>query len=127
MIKLLGRARRLQQAFSMVEELKAEQKLRPNIQVYTCLMQACFNNRQLGKALRVHDQCVDEGCHLDERAYSALVSGCLQAGNPEKAAEVVRCAFGLPGHGMRQGGQLPGVDARCVQEVLGKLKASGCS
>jgi len=125
MIKLLGRQRRLNQAFAMVEGLIKDQGIRPNIQVYTCLMQACFSNKQLGKALAVHDQCVDSGCALDEKAYVALASGCVQARAPEKAADVVRCAFALPGHSLQQGKGAPGVDARCLQDVLGKLRASG--
>merc|ERR1719198_2317977 len=125
MIKLLGRQRRLSQAFAMVEGLIKDQGIRPNIQVYTCLMQACFSNKQLGKALAVHDQCVESGCALDEKAYVALASGCVQARAPEKAADVVRCAFALPGHSLQQGKGAPGVDARCLQEVLNKLRTSG--
>jgi len=121
MVKLLGRARRLGQAFSMVKSLSEEHGFRPNIQVYTCLMQACFNNRHMGKALALHDQIVAEGCVLDQKAYVALVRGCLQAGAVDKAVEVVRCAHRLSGHSMRvSDGPAPGVDARCIDEVLAK-------
>merc|ERR1719335_27116 len=47
LVKLLGRSRRLDQAFKTVEELSATLGLKPNIQVYTCLLQACIHNRQL--------------------------------------------------------------------------------
>merc|ERR1719378_651654 len=66
MVKLLGRARRLTQAFEMVKSLCAEHGFRANVQVYTCLMQACFQNRQLGKALALHDQSVEDGCVFDQ-------------------------------------------------------------
>jgi pentatricopeptide repeat protein len=52
LVKLLGRCRMLSQAFTMVESLTKEYSFRPNIQVYTCMIQACFQNRQKGLALR---------------------------------------------------------------------------
>merc|ERR1719298_316743 len=44
LVKLLGRARRLNQAFAIVEEMCSAHGIRANIQVYTCLMQACIYN-----------------------------------------------------------------------------------
>merc|ERR1719473_1614709 len=73
MVKLLGRARRLNQAFSMVKSVCEEHGFRANIQVYTCLIQACFHNRQMTKALALHDQVVEEGCLLDQKVYVSLV------------------------------------------------------
>jgi pentatricopeptide repeat protein len=125
MIKLLGRAKHLSKAFDMLQEAKRK-GVRPNIQVWTCLMQACFHNRQLKKALAVHDECVDDGCLLDEKAYTSLARGCMQAGAVETAVEVVRCASGLSGHGLRQAKVAPqGVDAKCLQEILKKLEMGG--
>jgi len=122
MVKLLGRARRLNQAFTMVTGLCDEHNFRANIQVYTCLIQACFHNRQPMKALGLHDQLVKEGCVPDQKTYVALVRGCLQAGLVDKAAEVVRCAFHCGDHGMLHArGAAPGVDAACLHEVISKL------
>merc|ERR1719218_331962 len=84
MVKLLGRARRLNQAFTMVKTVCDEHGFRANVQVYTCLIQACFHNRQMAKALALHDHIVDEGCLLDQKVYVALVRGCLQAGAVDK-------------------------------------------
>ena len=41
MLKLLGYVRRLYQAFQLVEDLSNQNGFRPNVQVYTCLTQAC--------------------------------------------------------------------------------------
>merc|ERR1719456_1423866 len=41
LVKLLGRAKRVNEAFKVVDDLTAQHGLRPNIQVYTCLIQAC--------------------------------------------------------------------------------------
>lgn len=126
MIKLLGRSKRLGQAFAMLKDMTANNAFRPNIQVYTCLMQACFHNKQLGQALALHDTCVDQNCKLDEMAYTSLARGCIQAGALDKAVQVVRCANAIPGHGLRAAtGPAPGVDARCVEELLKKLNTSG--
>mmetsp|Transcript_49838 Transcript_49838/g.131726 ORF Transcript_49838/g.131726 Transcript_49838/m.131726 type:complete len:822 (-) Transcript_49838:39-2504(-) len=120
--KLLGRARRLSKALTMVETISKEYGFQPNIQVYTCLMQACFHNRQLGMAVQLHDKIVREGILPDERTYTVLVRGFLQAGATDKAAEVLRCAFHLPGHGLLQApGSPAGVDACCSAEVLSAL------
>jgi len=122
MVKLLGRGRRLNQAFSMVKSVCQEHGFRANVQVYTCLIQACFHNRQTAKAVALHDQVVEEGCAFDQKAYIVLARGCLMAGAADRAAEVIRCAHHVPGHGLRQGsGRAPGVDSRCLEEVLAKL------
>jgi pentatricopeptide repeat protein len=122
LVKLLGRSRRLPQAFTMVETLCSEHGFRANIQVYTCLMQACFHNRQPGKALALHDQIVREGCSPDQKTYVALARGCLQAGIVDKAAEVVRCAHHLSGHNLTPTrGNPPGVDNKCLEDVLSRL------
>merc|ERR1740139_329552 len=73
MVKLLGRARRLNQAFTMVKGLCDEHNFRANIQVYTCLIQACFHNRHPMKALALHDQLVEARCIPDQKTYVALV------------------------------------------------------
>jgi pentatricopeptide repeat protein len=126
MIKLLGRSKRLTQAFEMLKDMTANNAFRPNIQVYTCLMQACFHNKQLGQALALHDKCVDENCKLDEMAYTSLARGCIQAGALDKAVQVVRCANAIPGHGLRiAAGPAPGIDARCVEDLVKKLHSSG--
>merc|ERR1719327_358437 len=95
LVKLMGRCRRLNQAFSILEDISWEHGLKVNIQVYTCLIQACFNNRQTAKALAVHDQMVKEGLLPDEMTYSVLVKGCLQASLVDKAVQLTKCAYGL--------------------------------
>jgi pentatricopeptide repeat protein len=122
LVRLLGRTRRLPQAFAMVETLCSEHGIRANIQVYTCLMQACFHNRQPGKALALHDRIVREGCNPDRKAYGVLVEGCVRAGNVNKAAEVVRCAYHLPGHNLiATRGSPVGVSDKDLRAVLSRL------
>merc|ERR1719405_113573 len=126
-VKLMGRARRLNQAFSIVEDLSAAHGFRPNVHVYTSLVQACIQNRKLDRAVGVHDTMVEEsGCQPDEKFYSALVRGCLQSGSLEKAVAVVRCAHHLPGSGLTTSRGFPvGLETRVLDEVIAKLKAGG--
>merc|ERR1719199_1241659 len=87
LVKLMGRCKRLNQAFSLIEEISHEYNLKINIQVYTCLIQACFNNRQPAKAVALHDQIIKEGLLPDEMTYTVLMKGCLQAGLSDRAAQ----------------------------------------
>merc|ERR1719171_2604661 len=127
LVKLLGRARRLNQAFAIVEEMCSAHGLRANVHVYTCLVQACFQNRQAERALAVHDAMVSEaGCQPDQKFYSSLARGCAQAGALGKAAAVIRCAHHLPGHDMATSKGAPhGVEAKVLEEVVMKLNAGG--
>jgi len=127
LVKLLGHARRLDQAFKMMEDLSTQNGFRPNVQVYTCLVQACILNRRLEKALGLHETMLaDEGCRVDDKFYAVLARGCLQLHQPLKAAEVVRAAYQLPGHDLgchtRRGAPV-GVDMRGLEEVAARLQA----
>merc|ERR1719311_1798623 len=128
LVKLLGHARRLNQAFSMVEDLSKTNGFRPNVQVYTCLTQACITNRRLEKAMALHDTMVaDAGCSSDEKFYAVLARGCLQLQAPLKAVEVVRAAYQLPGHSLATPARQTrpvGVEVRALEEVFTRLQAS---
>merc|ERR1719160_715997 len=125
LVKLLGRSRRLNQAFSMVEETCKRFDLQANIHVYTCLIYACFQNRQLPRALQLHDSMITEaGVEPDERTYAVLARGCLQAGSIEKAANVVRAAYRLNPQGLVMPHRAPGVEVRALEEVMNALSAS---
>jgi len=87
LVKLMGRCKRLNQAFTLVEDIRQEYGLKVNIQVYTCLIQACFNNRQASKAVALHEQIIKEGLLPDEMTYTVLMKGCLQAGLNDRVAQ----------------------------------------
>merc|ERR1719281_173519 len=125
LVKLLGRSRRLNQAFSMVEETCKRFDLQANIHVYTCLIFACFQNRQMPRALQLHDSMITEaGVEPDERTYSVLARGCLGAGSLDKAANVVRAAYRLSPQGMVMPKSAPGIEPRALEEVMAALSTS---
>merc|ERR1719160_2464275 len=126
LVKLMGRARRLDQAFTLIEDLCATHGFRPNIQVYPCLIQACIHNHKVDRALQLHDTMIEEaGCQPDQKLYSALGRGCLQAGFLQKAAKVVRVAYLLPGHDMATSkwGNAAGVESRLLEEIVSALNS----
>merc|ERR1719343_1219956 len=130
LVKLLGHARRLNQAFRLVEDMSKQNGFRPNVQVYTCLVQACILNRKLERALSLHDTMVaDVGSAIDDKFYAVLAKGCLQLHQPLKAVEIVRAAYQLPGHGLaasaKKNGAHVGVEARTLEELAGRLQSGG--
>merc|ERR1719217_693473 len=125
LVKLLGRVRRLNQAFAIMEDLSKRYGFKPNIQVYTCLMQACIQNRKLDRALALHDTMVAAGCNPDEKMYTGLVRGCLQLHAPQKAADVARAAHHLPGSTLavsKKGFAPAGVERQVMVEVWASLQ-----
>jgi pentatricopeptide repeat protein len=129
LVKLLGHARRLNQAFRMVEDLSTQHGFRPNVQVYTCLVQACVLNRRLEKAIALMQTLADSGCATDEKFFAVLARGCLQLHQPLKAVEVVRAAYRLPGHSLpestRPNARPIGIETRALEEVASRLQAGG--
>merc|ERR1719191_230318 len=126
LVKLMGRARRLDQAFALIDDLCTAHGFRPNIQVYTCLIEACIHNRQVDRALQLHDTMIEEaGCQPDEKLYTVLGRGCLQAGFSQKAAKVIRVAYQLPGHDMAtcKWGSSVGVEVKLLEEVVSTLSS----
>jgi len=124
LVKLLGRGKRVKEAFKMVEDLTGKYGLRPNIQVYTCLIQACLNNRQLDRAIAAHDKMVaDSHCKPDERAYTALVRGCLQANGLDQALYALRYAYCLRADQPQGRQPVPGVESDLLVEVVARLRA----
>jgi len=125
LVKLLGRSRRLNQAFTIVEETCKRFDLQANIHVYTCLLYACFQNRQLPRALKLHDSMITEaGVEPDAKTYAVLARGCVQAGSLDKAAQVVRAAYRLNPVGMVQPERAPGVELRALEEVMSALSSA---
>merc|ERR1719426_351225 len=78
----------------MLEDISKEYGLKINIQVYTCLIQGCFNAGQAAKALSLHEKILKEGLLPDSMTYTVLVRGSVQAGLLDTAVELVKQAYG---------------------------------
>ncbi|EER16452.1 pentatricopeptide repeat-containing protein, putative, partial [Perkinsus marinus ATCC 50983] len=127
LVKLLGRARRLLEAFNMVEDLSTAYGFRANVHVYTCLIQACVHNKQLQRAMKLHDAMIQEyRVDPDQKTYAVLARGCIYSNQLEMAAKVVRCAYGLPSpHGLAVCRRPPGMEARVTDEILNQIAQRG--
>jgi len=111
--KLLGRCKRLGKLFAIVEELTTEFGIRLNIQVYTCMIQACFYNQQPAKALALLDQLTADGLRPDEKTNLAMVRGFLQLGLVEMAVDIIRRSC--------RGNDIACFNEGCVDLVIAKL------
>jgi pentatricopeptide repeat protein len=120
LVKLMGRCKRLNQAFTMLEDLSKEYGLKINIQVYTCLIQGCFNAGQCSRAIGLHAKIIHEGLSPDAMTYTVLVRGCLQAGLIDKAVEFCKMAHGI---GIESKHAPPGTSG-CIDEVIAALGGS---
>merc|ERR1719159_2305087 len=98
LVKLLSRARKpLDQSFNLVGDLSHKYGFKPNVHVYTNLIQACISSRQLPRAIETLETMVSEQVQPDSRTYSILVRACVSQNKMEQAAAVLRSALGLPG------------------------------
>merc|ERR1719263_1567787 len=70
LVKLMNRARRLDQAFEIVENITKKYHFRANVHVYTNLVQACISNQQLPRGLAILDKMVQERIVPDNRTYA---------------------------------------------------------
>lgn len=121
LVKLMGRCRRIEEAFPLLADLSRDYGLKANIQVYTCLIQGCFNNGRTDEAIYVHEKIIKEGLLPDAMTYSVLVKGCLRAGIVDKAAYLTRCAYGCASTPPCSRGTPPGLSDGCLDEVISAL------
>merc|ERR1719164_308345 len=77
LVKLMNRARRLDRAFSLVEEITQKYRFQPNVHVYANLIQACASNQQLERGVTVLEQMIKERVAPDSRTYSILVRSSI--------------------------------------------------
>merc|ERR1719253_2584275 len=128
LVKLLNRARRLQQAFTLVEDITKKYNFWPNVHVYTNLVQACIFNQQLQRGLSVLEEMVVGRIAPDGRTYAILLRACLSRGMLDQAAGLLAGALGVPGSLpflQKPIAACPSLDYALVNDVLGSLADSG--
>ena len=93
LVKLMNRARKLNQAFSLVEEITHKYNFQPNVHVYTNLVQACIANQALPRGVALLEKMVQEGIAPDNRTYSILVRASISRGLYDQAVGLLRGAL----------------------------------
>jgi pentatricopeptide repeat protein len=96
LVKLMNRARKLDQAFTIVEQITKKYNFRANVHVYTNLVQACISNQQLARGMGVLEQMIKMRIVPDTRTYAILVRGSMSKALFEQAGGLLRGALGLP-------------------------------
>eukprot|EP00933_Yihiella_yeosuensis_P072710 TRINITY_DN811_c0_g2_i1.p1 TRINITY_DN811_c0_g2~~TRINITY_DN811_c0_g2_i1.p1 ORF type:complete len:1116 (-),score=308.71 TRINITY_DN811_c0_g2_i1:300-3647(-) len=95
LVKMMSRARKLDNAFQLVDEISAKFHLQPNVHVYTNLIQACIYSRQLPRAMNTMETMLEAHIQPESRTYNILVRACLQQGKLDLALGLLRAALGL--------------------------------
>jgi pentatricopeptide repeat protein len=96
LVKMMNRARKLNNAFALVEEITAKYNFKANVHVYTNLIQACISNRQLNKAYQVLETMLSEKVAPENRTYAILIRASVSHGHFTEAVALLRAALGLP-------------------------------
>jgi len=128
LVKLMNRSRRLDQAFTIVEDIAKKYHFRPNVHVYTNLVQACASNQQLSRGMSILEQMVSERVVPDNRTYSILVRSSISKGLFEQAVGLLKGALGLPGalpFLQQRCAACPNLDYAIVNEALASLADRG--
>jgi pentatricopeptide repeat protein len=129
LVKLMNRTRRVDQAFSIVQEMTAKYGIKPNAYVYTNLIQACVSNRRHDRAISVLETMIQERVQPDQRTYGVLIRASIFQNQIEQAAALFRSALGLPGsvEGLTdsQFAACPSVDSKFVNDTLSNLAERG--
>merc|ERR1719162_2621353 len=95
LVKLMNRARRLDQAFAVVAEITKKYKFRANVHVYTNLVQACVSNQHLPRGMGVLEEMIAERIVPDNRTYAVLIRANISKGLYEQAVGLLKGALGL--------------------------------
>jgi len=128
LVKLMNRARKLEQAFSLVERITKKYNFRPNVHVYTNLVQACVSNQQLSRGMGILEQMVQERIVPDTRTYAILVRSSMTKGLFDQAVGLMRGALGLSDalpFLQKPVAACPNLDHALVNELLAGLADRG--
>jgi len=124
LVKMMSRAHRLEEAFALVADITKQYRFKPNVHVYTNLVQACVTNQQLNRGMKILDQMAEERIVPESRTYALLIRGNMSKGLFDQAVCLLKGALGLLGApGSFQ--VCPNLDAAVVNETLCGLADRG--
>lgn len=95
LVKMYGKAKMLDKAIELSNMVEQQYGMKPNLHVFTCLIQACVRNRQIRKSWEVFGSMLRTGVAPDAITYGTLVHGCIYHNRFEEAMAFVRYAYGL--------------------------------
>jgi pentatricopeptide repeat protein len=126
LVKLMNRARKVDQAFDVVREISQKYKFKPNVHVYSNLIQACISSRQLSRAMDTLQTMLKNDVQPENRTFTLLVRGSMAGNNAEQAVKLIRGALSLPdAHPLVSQTRCANLDYSLVHEVLNGLVDRG--
>jgi len=96
MVKMYGKAKMLDKAVALCERLETEYGQKPNLYVYTCLIQACVQNKQVRRSWEIFNTMVNSGVEPDAITYGTVIHGCVYLNKFQYAMILVRHAYQQP-------------------------------
>jgi len=83
--------------FETCDVIAARNRFRYNVHVFTNLVHACVDRKDLARAHEVFQQMIQERVRPETRTYTLLLKGLVQSGELRLAEGILRAALGLPG------------------------------
>jgi len=97
LVKLCSRAKRVDRAFEIVTEITTKYRFKPNVHVYSNLIQASIQHKDLKRGFEVFEEMLSARVRPEARTYSLLLRACVAERQPQEAAGLIRAAVGLRG------------------------------
>jgi len=97
LVKLASRSRKVDKAFELCEDLSKKYSLQLNVHVYNNLIQACVQHKGLREGFKVAETMLKQRVAFDVRTHTLLIRACIDAGESQDIAGVIRAAVGLRG------------------------------
>merc|ERR1719150_3672524 len=76
--------------------IEREYGRKPNLYVYTCLIQACVQSKQVKRSWDIFNQMLQSGVAPDAVTYGTVIHSCIYCNKFEQAMTLVRHAYMLP-------------------------------
>jgi len=96
MVKMYGKAKMLDKAVAISELLEKDYGQKPNLYVYTCLIQACVQNKQVRRSWDIFNKMIQFNVEPDAVTYGTVIHGCVYLNKFQYAMSLVRRAYCLP-------------------------------
>jgi pentatricopeptide repeat protein len=96
MVKMYGKAKMLDKAVAISELLEKDYGQKPNLYVYTCLIQACVQNKQVRRSWDIFNKMIEFNVEPDAVTYGTVIHGCVYLNKFQYAMSLVRRAYCLP-------------------------------
>jgi len=120
LVKLASRGKKLQKAFDYCHDLSRKYNIRLNVHVYSNLIHACINLKELARAFETFHEMLKNRVRPDVRTYTLLLRACCESKHPEdikRTSDLFRQAIPQRGESTVNQPQC-GLPLSLVQEVF---------